>query len=96
MDEFLSRWSAYFHMTETQFVWAVVVITVLIASLFRFFRNLVDEGKGSEEHDKDQGRPKLPGGGPLSPGVPLIERGIEVPPAPPHPLRRSQRGDHSG
>ena len=64
MDEFLSRWSAYFHITETQFVWAIVVITVLIASLVRFFRSLVDEGTSSKQHAKVQGGPKLPGGGP--------------------------------
>ena len=64
MDELLSRWSAYFDMTETQFVWAVVVITVLIALLVRFFRSLVDEGTSSKQHAKAQGRPKLPGGGP--------------------------------
>ena len=64
MDEFLSRWSAYFHITETQFVWAVVVITVLIGSLVRFFRSLVNEGTSSKQHARAQGRPKLPGGGP--------------------------------
>jgi len=71
MDEFLSRWSAYFHMTLTEFVWAVVVITVLIASLFRFFHSLVDEGTSSKEHAKVQGRPKLPGGGPSIAGGPI-------------------------
>ena len=64
MDELLSSWSAYFHITETQFVYAVVVITFLIALLVRFFRSLVDEGTSSKQHAKAQGRPKLPGGGP--------------------------------
>ena len=71
MDELWSRWSAYFHMTETQFVWAVVVITFLVASLFRFFRSLVDEGTSSEEHAKVRSRPKLPGGGPSIAGGPI-------------------------
>ena len=64
MDEFLSRWSAYFHMSETEFVCAVLVITVLSAALLRFFHSLLDEGTSSEEHAKVRGRPKLPGGGP--------------------------------
>ena len=64
MDEFLSRWSAYFHMTETEFVCAVVVITVSTAALFRFFHSLLDEGTSGKGHAKVQGRPKLPGGGP--------------------------------
>ena len=71
MDELLSSWSAYFHITETQFVCAVVVITFLIALLVRFFRSLVDEGTSSEEHAKVRSRPKLPGGGPSIAGGPI-------------------------
>jgi hypothetical protein len=68
MDEFLLGCRAYLHMTETEFVSALVVMAVLTASLVRFFSSLMKEGRSSNGHAKVQTHPKPPGGGPSMAG----------------------------